>query len=65
MRLTNESCVHKCGRNILSSVLGMGQLTNIKQLGIFCSKKIIKSKLKELADFLIGGAERQGQKQTG
>jgi hypothetical protein len=59
MRLTNESCVHNCGRNILSSILDMGQLTNIKQVGRFCSKNVVKSKFKEVAHFLWLGTNAE------
>ena len=36
MRLANESSVHNCGGNILSSILDIRQLTNIKQVRNFC-----------------------------
>jgi hypothetical protein len=36
MRLAEKSSVHNCRGNILSSVLDIRQLTNIKQNGDFC-----------------------------
>jgi hypothetical protein len=46
MWLANESCVHNCGRYILSSVLDMGQHTNIKQVEEFCLKMLLSQSLR-------------------
>jgi hypothetical protein len=40
MGLPNKSSVHKCGGNILSSILDIRQLTNIKQIENFCLENV-------------------------
>jgi hypothetical protein len=65
MRLTNESCIHNCGRNILSSVLDMGQLKNIKQVEEFCLKNVVKSKFNELVHFSSTVSEITNQNRAG
>jgi hypothetical protein len=65
MRLANKSCVHNCGRYILSSVLDMGQHTNIKQVGEFCLKNVVKPKFKDLGDLQGDFSEILNRKQIG
>jgi hypothetical protein len=38
--LANKSSIHNCGGNILSSILEIRQLTNIKQIQNFCSENV-------------------------
>jgi hypothetical protein len=40
MGLANKSSVHNCGGNILSSILDIRQLNNIKHRERFCSGKV-------------------------
>ena len=62
MRLADKSCIHNCGRNILSSIFDLRQSNNIEHRGPFCRGKVGQA---SACLVLTSWSPVRSQKQTG